>query len=163
MTSPPEGPTWLTPAELESWKLLNLVLAQLPTRLGQQLQRDSGLSFLEYYVLAALSDQPRHTVRLSDLAAEAHSELSRLSHLITRLERRGLVARSPDPEDGRFTVATLTEAGRERLVGAAPGHVAAVRASVYDRLAPQEVAALTTIARKLATDPDCLGPAPDTL
>lgn len=125
---------WLTPDELETWRTLHLVMATLPGALGGQLQRDSGLSFLEYYVLAGLSDQPDHTMRLSRLALLANSELSRLSHLMRRLEQRGLVRREPDPSDGRFTNAILTPAGLAALVEAAPGHVAQVRTSVFDVL-----------------------------
>lgn len=129
---------WLTPDELETWRTLHLVMATLPGALGGQLQRDSGLSFLEYYVLAGLSDQPDHTMRLSRLALLANSELSRLSHLMRRLEQRGLVRREPDATDGRFTNAILTPAGLAAQVEAAPGHVAQVRRSVFDLLDDEE-------------------------
>lgn len=133
---------WLTRDELETWRTLHLVMATLPGALGGQLQRDSGLSFLEYYVLAGLSDQPDHTMRLSRLALLANSELSRLSHLMRRLEQRGLVRREPDPSDGRFTNAILTPAGLAVLVDAAPGHVAQVRTSVFDVLDDEELRVL---------------------
>jgi DNA-binding MarR family transcriptional regulator len=110
----------------------------LPAILGEQLQRDSGLSFVEYYVLAGLSDQPDHTIRMSNLAALANSELSRLSHLVRRLEGRGLVRREPDPSDGRFTHAILTPEGFAHLKEAAPGHVAQVRDAVFDVLGPEQ-------------------------
>ena len=54
------APKWLTPAQLEAWQALTLMLARLPTALEAQLQRDSQLSYIEYYALAALS-LPRHT------------------------------------------------------------------------------------------------------
>jgi DNA-binding MarR family transcriptional regulator len=114
---------WLAADELETWRSLHL-MSLLAARLGEQLQRDSGLSFLEYYVLAGLSDQPNHMMRLSRLAVPANSELSRLSHLVRRLEDRGLVRRETDPNDGRFTNAILTPEGYAELVKAAPGHVA---------------------------------------
>ena len=116
------SPDWLSEDELETWHALNLLIARLPAVLGEQLQRDSSLSLVEYYVLAGLSDQPDRTIRMSTLAALANSELSRLSHLVRRLERRGLVRREPDPTDGRFTHAILTDEGLAHLEGAAPGH-----------------------------------------
>jgi DNA-binding MarR family transcriptional regulator len=125
---------WLTADELETWRALHELIVRLPAALGSQLQCDSQLSFIEYYVLAALSDQPDHTLRLSQLAALANSELSRLSHLITRMEKRGFVRRAPDPSDGRFTMATLTSSGLDHLVEAAPGHVAEVRRLIFDTL-----------------------------
>ncbi|MBD8605412.1 MarR family transcriptional regulator [Aeromicrobium sp. CFBP 8757] len=125
---------WLSEDELETWHALNILLARLPTALGEQLQRDSGLSFIEYYVLAGLSDQPGWTMRMSHLAVFANSELSRLSHLMSRLEKRGLVRREPDPTDRRFTCAILTDSGHDLLTDAAPGHVSEVRRLIFDRL-----------------------------
>ena len=142
-------PRWLKADELETWKTLQLTMALLTGALGQQLQRDSNLSFLEYYVLAGLSDQPEHTMRLSNLAVLANSELSRLSHLIRRLETRGLVRREPDPSDGRFTNAILTPDGYEELVKAAPGHVELVRKLVFDPLTEAEGRALQKTMAKL--------------
>jgi DNA-binding MarR family transcriptional regulator len=127
-------PPWLTPDQLRTWHALTTLLARLPTALEAQLQRDAQLSYVEYYVLAGLSDQPEHTMRMSRLAILANAELSRLSHLITRLERRGFVRREPDPTDGRFTNAILTDAGYAHLVAAAPGHVTRVQELVIDAL-----------------------------
>ena len=141
--------TWLTPDELETWHALNLLLARLPTALGSQLQCDSDLSFVEYYVLASLSDQPEYTMRMSRLAVLANSELSRLSHLMSRLEKRGFVRREPDPADGRFTNAILTEVGYAHLVEAAPQHVEEVRRIVFESLSTDEQHSLRTAARKI--------------
>jgi DNA-binding MarR family transcriptional regulator len=140
---------WLTPDELETWHALNLLLAKLPTALGSQLQCDSDLSFVEYYVLASLSDQPAHTIRMSRLAVLANSELSRLSHLIGRLEKRGLVRREPDPSDGRFTNALLTDAGYAHVVEAAPGHVQHVRSLIFDALETKAQHALRDAAHQI--------------
>jgi DNA-binding MarR family transcriptional regulator len=145
-----DDPRWLSPDELATWQALHVTLASLPGALGGQLQRDSELSFLEYYVLAGLADQPDHTMRLSRLAQLANSELSRLSHLMRRLERRGLVRRETDPSDGRFTNAILTPAGHEELVKAAPGHVAQVRRLVFDVLDADEQRVLRTALSKIA-------------
>src|SRR3954466_16223408 len=105
------APRWLTPAQLEAWQALTLMLARLPTALEAQVQRDSQLSFVEYYALAGLSEQPDRTMRMSELAVFTNAELSRLSHLIARLQKRGYVRREPDPDDGRYTNAVLTDAG----------------------------------------------------
>ncbi|MER5917936.1 MarR family transcriptional regulator [Streptomyces sp. NPDC001982] len=144
-----DQPRWLTSTELETWLSLSLLLRRLPTVLEAQLQRDAKLSFLEYYVLAALSEQPEHRMRMSDLAVLTDSELSRLSHLMSRLEKRGFVRREPDPTNGRYTHAILTEAGYAHLVEAAPGHVARVRELVYDVLDPTELQGLRAAADKI--------------
>lgn len=127
---------WLSGDEMATWRSLDRLLTRLPAALEAQLARDSGLSLMEYYVLAGLSDQPDGAIRISRLAELTRCELSRLSHLISRHERRGLVRREPDPEDGRFTLAVLTDAGRRHLSAAAPAHVARVRRLVFDALDP---------------------------
>jgi len=134
---------------METWRALSLLLAKLPTALGEQLQCESQLSFVEYYVLAGLSDQPDRTLRMSQLAVMANSELSRLSHMVARLERRGLVRREPDPTDRRFTNAILTDAGHTYLMQAAPGHVARVRSLVFNALDTDAQHALRHAAQQI--------------
>src|SRR3954465_8988660 len=114
------GVPWLSDDELKTWRALHLLLSKLPAAMGEQLQCDSRLSFIEYYVLAGLSDQPDRTLRMSQLAILANSALSRLSHLVGRLGRGGFVRREPDPDDRRFTNAVLTDEGHDYLVQAAP-------------------------------------------
>ena len=145
----PPPPRWLTPEQLEAWKALTLLLARLPTALEAQLQRDSQLSYVEYYVLAGLSDQPGRTMHMSRLAVLANAELSRLSHLLRRLEKRGFVRREPDPADRRYTNAILTDAGQAHLDTAAPGHVARVRDLVVDVLDDAALAALRDASRQV--------------
>ena len=152
------APKWLTPAQLEAWQALTLMLARLPTALEAQLQRDSQLSYIEYYALAALSERPDRTMRMSELAVLTNAELSRLSHLITRLQKRGYVRREPDPDDGRYTNAVLTDTGYDLVVAAAPGHVAAVRELVIDALDDTALAALQNSAERINAridDPHC--------
>jgi DNA-binding MarR family transcriptional regulator len=129
-----KDPAWLSPEELRIWQALHTVLLLLPIALDRQLQKESKLSLLEYYVLAGLSEKTSGSARLSDIAFLANAELSRVSHLVARLEKRGLLRRRPDPDDGRCTNAVLTEEGREHVRKAAPGHVAAVRQLIFDDL-----------------------------
>ena len=142
------APRWLTAAQLEAWQALTLLLARLPTALEAQLQRDAQLSYVDYYVLAGLSEQPDHTMRISELAGFTNAELSRLSHLITRLHKRGYVRREPDPNDGRYTN-VLTAAGYHHLVAAAPGHVATVLELVIDALDDTALSALQDSAERI--------------
>ena len=143
------APRWLTAAQLKAWQALTLLLALLPTALEAQLQRDAQLSYVEYYVLAGLSDQPDHTMRISELAGFTNAELSRLSHLTTRLQKRGYVRREPDPNDGRYTNAVLTDAGYNHLAAAAPGHVATVLELVIDALDDTALSALQDSAERI--------------
>jgi DNA-binding MarR family transcriptional regulator len=122
---------------------------KLPTELDRQLQRDAGLTHFEYWVLALLSEAPDRSLRLSHLAAQANASLSRLSHVVTRLEGRGWVRRQPSPDDARTTLAVLTDEGYAEVVAAAPGHVEAVRSLVFDGLDEQGVADLARVCRAI--------------
>jgi DNA-binding MarR family transcriptional regulator len=151
-----DGVRWLEQDELAAWMSLAALIFKLPGVLDYQLQRDSGLTHFEYLVLAGLSESPGRCRRMSDLAVFANGSLSRLSHVVKRLENRGFVERHPAEDDGRITVATITDAGYETLVAAAPGHVATVREYVVDALTPGQIAQLKTIADQILTkiDPD---------
>ncbi len=131
-----------------------LLLARLPSALEGQLQADAGLSYVEYYVLAGLSDQPARAMRISQLAFLTNAEQSRMSHMIRRLEARGLVRREPDPCDGRGTVVSLTDAGYAHLVATAPRHVARVRELVVDTLEPEDLVRLGEISRLIVARMD---------
>jgi DNA-binding MarR family transcriptional regulator len=139
-------PPWLTTDQLAAWRGFMKLLRRLPAALDWQLQRDSQLSLTEYYVLALLSDQPGRCMRMSELAVMADLELSRLSHMASRLEKRGFLRREPDPGNGRYTHAILTDAGYAYLEGAAPGHVRRVRELFIDALAPEELQTLRRYA-----------------
>src|SRR5262245_10516314 len=133
MDAMPEA-RWLSDEESQTWLALASVLIRLPSALDAQLQRDAGLTLFEYQVLAGLSMSGGHTLRMSDLAAFAQGSLSRLSQVVGRLEKRGWVRRAPDPADGRYTLAILTDSGLDKVTATAPGHVEAVRGLVFDPL-----------------------------
>lgn len=138
-------PRWLTDDEQHAWRRLAAVILKLPSELERQLQRDAGLSHFEYWVLALLSEAPDRTLRLSHLAGQANASLSRLSHVVTRLEGRGWLTREPCPEDARATNAVLTDEGWDKVVAAAPGHVEAVRRFVFDGLEDRDVSDLARV------------------
>jgi DNA-binding MarR family transcriptional regulator len=147
---------WLTDEERIAWVRLAAVLELLPGVLDTQLRRDADLSHFEYFVLAMLSEAPARTLRMTALATRTNATLPRLSHVVRRLEDRGLVRRFPCPEDGRATNAQLTEAGWDKIVAAAPGHVATVRQKVIDALDAEQVRQLAGITEAILDriDPD---------
>ena len=130
---------WLTPDEREAWLSVVRVAGRLPAVLDAQLERDAGLNFFEYTVMAMLSEQPTRTLGMSQLAAVTSASLSRLSNVAKRLERRGYLRRQADPDDGRCTQAVLTDAGMAKVVETAPGHVAAARKVVIDAVTPAQL------------------------
>jgi DNA-binding MarR family transcriptional regulator len=145
---------WLTAAEVDSWLSLVRLMTWLPWSIDQQLRRDSGLAMVEYQVMARLSQSPERTMRMGSLADLANASLSRLSHLVKRLEGRGFVRREPDPADGRFTNAILTARGLQTLTDAAPGHVAHVRSLVIDVLSPEQLRRLGLAADRIMSHID---------
>lgn len=140
---------WLDRDELAAWVRLTAVLELLPGVLDSQLRRDAELTAFEYYVLAMLSEAPKRTLRMTALAAQTNATLPRLSHVVRRLEERGLVERFPCPEDGRATNARLSSAGWQKVREAAPGHVASVRQHVIDALTPDQIRQVTAISDAL--------------
>jgi DNA-binding MarR family transcriptional regulator len=142
-------PRWLTDDEQGCWLAFAGLMTKLPAALDAQLQRDAGVTHFEYLVLAGLSMAPDHTLRMSDLAGFVSGSLSRLSHVVTRLERRDWVRREPCPADGRYTNAVLTSDGWDKVVATAPGHVATVRQLVVDALTASQLRQLRDISQRV--------------
>ncbi|MWV48525.1 MarR family transcriptional regulator [Rathayibacter sp. VKM Ac-2803] len=139
----------LAGADLETWAALATVLEWLPPALDADLVRDFELTHFEYGILYALGAAPDRAVRMSTLADFANSSLSRLSRAVSRLEARGWVRRSPDPADGRSTLAALTDDGGAILTAATPAHEAAVRRLVLDPLTGAQRRQLKEIALRM--------------
>lgn len=147
---------WLNEAEQATWRAFLATSELLDAALDRQLQRDARMTHATYVVLAMLSEAPDRSLRMTDLARLANSTPSRLSHAISRMEERGWVRRDRSEQDGRGTVATLTDAGYDVVVGTAPGHVEAVRANLFDRLSPEQVRQFGEICTAIldGLDPD---------
>jgi DNA-binding MarR family transcriptional regulator len=140
---------WLTAEQLRAWKKFVAVVEVLPGVLDSQLQRDADLTHFEYFTMAMLSEAPGHILRMTSLASATNSTLPRLSHVVSRLEKRGYIERTPCEEDRRATNATLTEAGWQKVVETAPGHVDTVRENVIEPLTAADVADLDRIMGKV--------------
>jgi len=131
----------LSHREWSAWLQLVSTFTLLPAALDSQLQRDAGMSHFEFEVLVALSRQPDRSVQLKDLAVLANGSLSRLSHVISRLEGRAWVRRRSGTR-GRAMYAELTDEGYRKLMATGPIHLREVRRLVFDVLTPEEVEAL---------------------
>ncbi|WP_040690233.1 MarR family winged helix-turn-helix transcriptional regulator [Nocardia vinacea] len=150
-------PRWLDADEQQTWYAFAYVLTLLPAALEAQMQREAGIGYFDYLVLSALSIAPDRTLRMSDVAQFTGSTLSRLSNVVSKLEKRDWVRREADPSDGRFTLASLTEAGWEKVTLAAPGHVDEVRRRVFDPLTRAQQRQLGAVAQRIlgAMDAQC--------
>ncbi len=142
-------PRWLTEEQTRAWIALAGAMVALPAALDAQLQRDAGITHVEYQVLSWLSMSPGRTARMSEVAATANVNLSHLSRIATRFEQRGWLRRIPDPDDRRGTLAILTDAGWDKVVATAPGHVEEVQRIVFDSLSPAQVRQLEHIGTQI--------------
>ncbi|WBQ03467.1 MarR family winged helix-turn-helix transcriptional regulator [Kribbella sp. CA-293567] len=148
---------WLDEQEKAAWTgLISLVLL-LPSKLESPLRQEHGLTLFEYVVLSHLSEAPDRRLRMGELAFLASGSLSRLSNVVKRCEQRGWIVRNPDPADGRYTLAELTDAGFDLVELAAPTHLRSVRRTVLDALNPTDRKALARIAEKLHIVPADFG------
>ena len=132
---------WLSDDEQRAWRTYLRMSSLLPAALNRQLQQDCGLTLPEYEVLVALSETPEQRLRPFQICDALNWEQSRLSHQLTRMERRGLVKRQECAADGRGAFIALTTAGADAIREAAPQHVAAVRRLVFDRLSDAQLTA----------------------
>ena len=137
---------WLSDDEQQTWRTYLRMSSLLPAALNRQLQQDCGLTLPEYEVLVQLSETPGHRLRPFQICEGLNWEQSRLSHQLTRMERRGLVSRHECAADGRGAFIELTAAGAEAIAAAAPRHVATVRRLIFDQLSE---------AQRMAFDEAC--------
>ncbi|MFD9105200.1 MarR family winged helix-turn-helix transcriptional regulator [Streptomyces virginiae] len=154
-------PRWLNAEEQQTWLSLAAMVINLSNALDTQLQRDAQISHFEYQVLATLSEASERTMRMSELAVLTNGSLSRLSHVVKRLEKQRWVRRTPDPGNGRYILAVLTETGWEKVVATAPGHVEEVRSLVFDPLTQAQQRTLRTIGQRVNQAIDPTGACPE--
>ena len=148
-----DEPRWLTDEQQQAWRRFVEVLVKVPAALEGQLQRDAGMTHMGYLVLSTLSEREDRRLPMSRLAKKAYASLSRLSHVVARLEANGWIRRERDPEDGRVQIAVLTDEGLAKVVESAPGHASAVQELVFDRLSPSQVRQLAKLCDGLL-DPE---------
>ncbi|WP_199044050.1 MarR family winged helix-turn-helix transcriptional regulator [Glycomyces salinus] len=128
---------WLDAEEMRMWTAFLGAGTLVDRELDLQLKEETGLTHLQYGIMAALSDSPRGAMRMTELAERLINSKSGLTYQVGQLEKAGLVRRKPC-DWTRGIVAELTDEGRAALERAAPGHVAKVREVIVDVLTPEE-------------------------
>jgi DNA-binding MarR family transcriptional regulator len=142
-------PRWLDERQQHVWQAYLHVNQRLYATLEDQLVRDAGLSGADYKVLVPLSETPGGVLRARELCTEIGWDRSRLSHHVSRMEKRGLVSREECREDARGLMVRLTDGGRTAIEGAAPGHVEYVRRYFFDLVSTEELATLAAVFDRL--------------
>ncbi len=150
----PESPA-LSGAEAETWASFYAMRRRLDRALDLQLQRDSGLSASEYEVLQAVSLAPDRQLRIKEIAGAIGWEKSRVSHLVTRMEKRGFVSRTECPSDARGSWIGLTASGRRSILGAMRGHSEAIRRYFFDVLTAEDATVIEALSGRVVEAIGC--------
>ncbi|MDO7869035.1 MarR family winged helix-turn-helix transcriptional regulator [Nocardioides jiangxiensis] len=148
---------WLDDDEQRAWRSFLVASTLLSSAIDDAAKRHD-ISGGEYAVLVRLSEAPGGELRMAQLADGLLHSRSRVTHTIKRMEAKGLVDRADSAEDGRGVVARLTEAGRQRLVDAAPDHVAVVRRHLFDLVGREDMLAFGRVMDAVADDLDAVSP-----
>jgi DNA-binding MarR family transcriptional regulator len=140
---------WLTKREARIWQSYRDVRRELQAAFHLQLSRQEGISAADYAVMVPLSDAPDGRLRTKDLGAALGWDRSRTSHQVTRMVKRGLVARDLYEDDARGSIVRLTPEGRAAIEHAAPNHVALVRQLFFDPLSDDELDAMGVVLDRM--------------
>jgi DNA-binding MarR family transcriptional regulator len=150
MAGMPEQPASLTPAQLGAYLAFTEVSALLRPAVEHQLRDAGGLSYVQFQLLARLGDTPDGRERMTDLADGVVYSRSGLTYQAQLLEQRGLITRSPSPDDERSTIATLTAAGRDILAAVFPGHIATVHGLLFSPITDDDAGDLARILGRVS-------------
>ncbi len=140
---------WLDEREQRTWRSWLAASHRLDAHLARRMQAEGEISMADFAVLVPLSEAEDGRLRAFELGRVLQWEKSRLSHHLTRMAGRGLVERQDCGTDRRGAYVVITPAGRAALEAAAPAHVEAVRAAVFDALTPAEVDRLGVLCDKV--------------
>ena len=149
---------YLSEAEIRAWGGSLLFTTQTTRALDEALTAAHGVSVKEFDVLITLFNAPDGRLRMAELADRVVLSASGVTHLVTRLERDGLVQRIVDPNDRRSFFAALTPTGRQRLRDSRPTHNGVIREHLTNRLTAGQLRTLGALWVTILGDPS--GPAP---
>jgi DNA-binding MarR family transcriptional regulator len=143
-----DEPRPFSEAEFDAWRGLIRLRESVMREIDRRLQEAGEVSLDDYGVLVTLVAQPRMQLRMTDLGQRRMLTPSGITRAVIRLERRELVRREPDPDDGRSARATLTKRGLAALRRAQLIHHATVRELYLGRLSETEQRQLARLFEK---------------
>jgi DNA-binding MarR family transcriptional regulator len=114
------------------------------------LAREGVLPLGWYDVLLELHAAPSRRLRMRELADRVVLSRTRVSRIVDELVGAGYVERRPDPDDGRASLAVLTDEGAAARKLAAPRYLAAIEHRFSSLLEPEELQVLTTALLRVA-------------
>jgi len=153
-----KGP-WLDDDEQKAWRSYLLMHKTLETHMERHLQREYGLSKSDFEILVNLSESESGRMRAFELSRSTQWEKSRLSHHLTRMEKRGLIRK--ESCESRYPEIAITEAGMAAIKECAPEHAARVREFFVDVFGPDRMTVLGEVSDEVVAtigkhcDTDC--------
>jgi DNA-binding MarR family transcriptional regulator len=150
--------TGTSPEEWAVWRAFLAAHAQLSREIDRRLRRDYDIGQGEYGALAAILDAPGRRLRIGELAELLGWEKSRASHLVTRMEERGLVARQESADDRRATDIVPTRLGVRTLTHAARRHAADVRSVFFSQMTSEERDVVATVLTRILQNLEAVTP-----
>ena len=142
MSDPAHG---LNSEQLGAYFALTEVSSLLQYAVDEHLRADGDISYVQFQILARLVDAPEGKLRMTDLADGVVYSRSGLTYQAGLLEKRGLITRSPSPDDERSVIVTVTGAGRDLIAHVLPGHVERVRRLLFEPLTGEDLTVLNTV------------------
>lgn len=140
---------WLDEHDTEIWLTMWAMISWIPARLDESLKENENINLSDYLALVEIAQSEQQKISMSNLATATQMSPSRLSHVVARLEKRGLVSRAPDPHDRRTNIASLTQEGIDFTVQATPGYLQKLRELIFDAITPEEADQLNAIVKKI--------------
>lgn len=122
-----------------AWEAVLRVHATLVPRLAAAVEAATGLSLAWYDVLYELNLVAGRTLRMQDLGNRVVLSRTRVSRIVDGMAAAGMVEKTPDPDDGRATLAVMTPTGRRALRRAAPVYLRAIDEHFTSHLTDREV------------------------
>jgi DNA-binding MarR family transcriptional regulator len=140
----------LSPREFRVWHAFRLMHEDVLGRVSRDIAQATGLSGSEYGVLSRLAACGKGEMRQQALASSMGWDKSRLSHQLTRMQRRVFIERRP--MDGGAVLVALTNHGRERLDAARPVHAESVRRNLLSRLTQEQIDTIVRVSNLLGEE-----------
>jgi DNA-binding MarR family transcriptional regulator len=134
----------LEPQQMQTYFAFTEAASLLQYAVSRQLRADGDLSYVQFEILALLTDAER-PLTMTDLADAVVYSRSGLTHQAGLLEKAGLITRRPSSTDLRETVVEITDAGAARVGAVLPGHIDVVRNLLFDSLSERDVRVLGDI------------------
>lgn len=140
----------LEPEEWQAWNSLLLLHRSVLRDLDATLRKEHHLAVTEFDVLITLYNAPDWRLGMSALAEQVMLSPAGTTHLVTRLERDGLVRREVDPSDRRKWFTQLTDRGEAVLRAARPVHNLVLRRTLLAVTTPAERQSLRRLWQRLS-------------